>query len=107
MFVQVVEGHTSDPDAMVRQGARWQETVGPVAVGFLGVTAGSTADGRSIAIVRFESEAAARKNEALPEQQAWAAEMGKAYDGPPTFTDSTDVEELFGGPSKDAGFVQV
>jgi hypothetical protein len=107
MFVQVIEGHTSDPEGLARYGESWQEKVGPVAVGFVGVTAGSTADGRTVTFACFESEAAARKNEALAEQSAWAEGLGKYYDAPPTFTESTDVEQLFGGPAKDAGFVQV
>jgi hypothetical protein len=107
MFVQIIEGRTSDPDGMDRQVERWQTEVRAGADGFLGVTAGVTADGRSIAIVRFESEAAARANSERPEQTAWWAEMEKFFDGDATFTESTDVEEFLGGGTDDAGFVQI
>jgi hypothetical protein len=107
MFVQVIEGRTSDPAAIVEQGDRWQREVRPGAIGYLGVTAGVTADGRSVAIVRFEDEAAARANAARPEQTAWFEGMAKLYDGEPTFTESSDVTEWMGGGSNDAGFVQV
>ena len=107
MFVQVVEGRTSNPGAIIEHSERWQREVRPGAVGYLGVTAGTTDDGRTIAIVRFEDEAAARANAARPEQTAWFEEMVKLYDGPPTFTESSDVTEWMGGGSDDAGFVQV
>ncbi len=62
MFVQVIEGKTSDPAALMEHSDRWQREVRPGAIGYLGVTAGATADGRTIAIVRFEDEASARAN---------------------------------------------
>jgi len=107
MFVQIIEGRTNDADGIKRQGDRWQTEVGPGAAGFLGVTSGVTADGRAIAIARFESEELARANSARPEQSAWWAEMEKYYDGEVTFTESTDVQEFLGGGSNDAHFVQI
>jgi hypothetical protein len=107
MFVQIIEGKTSDADGLKRQGERWAEEVGPGAVGFLGVTAGVTADGRAITIARFESEEAARANSNRPEQSAWWSEMAKYYDGEPSFTETSDVQQFLGGGSNDAGFVQI
>lgn len=107
MFAQIIEGTTSDADGLRRQGERWQSEVRPGATGFLGATAGVTADGRAITIARFDSEASARANSDRPEQGAWWAETQKYYDGEVTFTESSDVEESLGGGSNDAGFVQV
>jgi hypothetical protein len=107
MFVQIIEGRTSDPKAVIEQGNRWQRELRPGAAGYLGVTSGVTADGRTIAIVRFKDEASARANAERPEQTAWFQEMVKLYDGEPTFTESTDTTEWMGGGSDDAGFVQV
>src|SRR6478736_5199369 len=107
MFVQVIEGRTSDPAAIIEHGDRWQREVRPGAIGYLGVTAGVTADGRAIAIVRFEDEASARANAERPEQSAWFEGMAKLYDGEPSFAESSDVTEWMGGGSNDAGFVQV
>jgi len=107
MFVQIIEGKTSDPRAIVERGEQWQRDLRPGATGYLGVTAGVTAEGRSIAIVRFEDEASARANAARPEQTAWFEGMAKLYDGEPSFTESTDVTEWLGGGSNEAGFVQV
>jgi hypothetical protein len=107
MFVQVIEGKVRDPDLAQRQIQRWRQEIKPGAKGYLGSTGGVTADGTGIAVVRFESEAAARANSERPEQGAWWNEMSKAYDGEPAFTESSDIDTLFGGGSNDAGFVQV
>jgi hypothetical protein len=107
MFVQVIEGRTSNPAGLIEKGERWQRDVRPGAIGYLGVTAGVTADGRAVAIVRFADEASARANSERPEQTAWFEGMANLYDGEPTFTESSDVTEWMGGGSDDAGFVQV
>ena len=108
MFVQIIEGATSNPDALMAAGDAWQEEVRPGAIGYLGVTAGVTADGKAFTIVRFTDEAAARANSDRPEQGAWFEKhLATAYDAPPTFTESSDTTEFLGGGSDDAGFVQV
>jgi hypothetical protein len=107
MFVQVINGHTSDAEGLRRQGERWKEDVRPGAIGFLGSTAGVADDGTFYAIVRFADEASARANGDRPEQSAWWEEMSKYIDGEPTFRESSDVALLFDGGSDAAGFVQV
>jgi hypothetical protein len=107
MFVQIIEGRTQDGKALMDRGESWQRELRPSAKGYVGVTAGVTADGRAVTIVRFESEDAARANSERPEQGAWWAETAKLYDGQPTFTESSDVTVWMGGGSNDAGFVQV
>lgn len=107
MFVQIIEGRTQDAEGLKRQGERWQTEVRPGAVGFLGVTSGVAADGRAITIARFASEEEARANSERPEQSGWWAEMSKYYDGDVAFSESSDVQELLGGGSNDAGFVQI
>ena len=107
MFVQLIEGRTTDAEGLKRQGDRWQAEVRPGAIGYLGVTSGVTDDGRSIAIVRFESEDAARANGERPEQSSWWADTAKFFDGDVDFTESSDVTEFLGGGSDEAGFVQV
>src|SRR3954471_7895379 len=107
MFVQIIEGKLKDPDLLQRQLERWRKEIKPGAKGYLGSTGGATADGGSIAVVRFESEADARANSERAEQGAWWNETSKAFDGEPTFTESSDTDVLFGGGSNNAGFVQV
>ncbi len=107
MFVQIIEGRTSDAKALVERGKGWEKELRPGATGFLGSTSGVTADGRAVTIVRFDSEAAAKANSDRPEQGAWWEETVKLYDGDPTFAESSDVSEWLGGGSNTAGFVQI
>jgi hypothetical protein len=107
MFVQVIEGKVRDADLLARQSERWIREIKPGVKGYLGSTTGVTPDGHAITIARFESQQAAAKNSESAQQSAWWNETAKAYDGEPTFHDSTDVDTLFGGGSNEAGFVQV
>jgi hypothetical protein len=107
MYVQVIEGRAADPARMKSLMERWMEELRPGASGFLGTTAGVAPDGRSIAIVRFDSAEAARANSDRPEQGRWWAEMEACYDGEVTFAESEDAEQFLAGGSNDAGFVQV
>lgn len=106
MFAQVVQGRVTDPAGIEKQIQRWDEDVKPGAEGFLGSTAGVTADGEFIAIARFESEEAARRNSDRPEQTAWWEETSQ-YITDPMFHDCTQVDVFGGGGSDEAGFVQV
>lgn len=108
MFVQIIEGRTSNPEALMAAGDAWQAEVRPDAIGYLGVTAGVTADGRAFTLVRFEDEESARANSDRPEQGAWFEKhLATAYDAPPAFIESSDTTEFMGGGSNDARFVQV
>lgn len=107
MFVQVIQGTTSNPDGLRAAVDQWARDLAPGATGWLGSTGGVTEDGRFIAMVRFESEQAARRNSERPEQDRWWTETAKLLDGPATFRDSDDVTvDLQGDPAR-AGFVQV
>jgi hypothetical protein len=107
MFVQVIQGKVSDAGAVRQHMDTWKAEVAPGAAGWLGSTGGVTADGRLIALVRFESEEAARRNSERPEQGAWWQGMAALFDGEPEFHDSSSVTvDTPGDPSR-AGFVQV
>ncbi len=106
MFIQVISGTTSDPEAFKQQGEKWNTDLRPGATGFLGSTSGVTDDGRFIVIARFESEEAARANNDRPEQGAWWAETEKVVDRA-DFRDSVDIVTFLGGGKDNAGFVQV
>jgi hypothetical protein len=107
MFAQVIQGRTSDPQALTAAMDRWEQEVQPGSIGFLGSTQGVTDDGRFIAIARFESADAAARNSSRPEQSRWWEETSRHFDGEVTFRDSEDVDlDLVGDPDR-AGFVQV
>ena len=107
MFAQVIQGRTSDAEAVRAAAERWVKELEPGASGWLGSTVGVTADGRFVAIARFESAEAARRNSERPEQGQWWEETRRLFDGEPTFLDSEDVSvEMVGDPDR-AEFVQV
>ena len=107
MFVQIIQGKTSKPEALRAAADRWMQDLAPDATGWLGTTEGATEDGRYLAVVRFESEEAARRNSGRPEQDRWWAETEKLFDGPVTFRDSNDVTVDLQGDVEHAGFVQI
>jgi hypothetical protein len=107
MFVQVIQGKTSNPEALRAAVDRWVQDLAPGATGWLGSTGGVTEDGRFIAAVRFESEESARRNSERPEQDRWWAETEKLFDGAATFRDSSDVTVDLNGDPDQAGFVQI
>jgi hypothetical protein len=107
MFVQVIEGRTTDAGRFTRQFEQWAAELRPGADGFLGSTAGVTEDGRAIVLARFDSEEQARANSDRPEQGAWWDETVQCFDGAVGFTDATEVDVFLAGGSDEAGFVQV
>lgn len=106
MFVQVIEGRVRDADAVDAAMRRWVDDVMPGAVGFLGSTVGLSDQGVLVAMARFESADAAAQNAARPEQDAWWKELEPAFDGAPSFAESSDVQTFFEGGSDEAQFVQ-
>lgn len=107
MFVQVIQGRVSDTGGVRAAFEQWARNLAPTAVGWLGTTAGVTDDGRFVALVRFESEEAARRNSDRLEQEAWWAVTSRLFEGDATFHNCPDVVvDLVGDPDA-AGFVQV
>lgn len=106
MFIQVINGRVIDGDELRRSMDQWISELAPGATGWLGTTAGLTADGRFIATARFQSEDAARANSDRPEQGMWWSQTEKSLSDV-VFHDCSDVTLMNGGGSDRAGFVQV
>jgi hypothetical protein len=106
MFVQVIQAKVKDAAGLQKQWEKWEQELKPGAVGYLGSTAGVTADGEFIALARFENEDAARSNSDRAEQGAWWEETSQ-YLEDPMFHDCPLVDLMLEGGSDDAGFVQV
>lgn len=107
MFIQSFRGPTEDPEALRGRFDAWRRDHASKAEGWLGTTAGVTDDGELIAVVRFDSEDAARRNSDRPEQGEWWSETERLFSGPVEFLNYPDADVLMGGGSDDAGFVQV
>ncbi len=99
MFVQVIHGRTKAPEGLRAAVDRWARELAPGATGWLGSTGGVTDDGRFIALARFESAEAGRRNSERPEQDRWWSQTSRLLDGQATFADSEDVTvDLRGDP---------
>lgn len=107
MFVQVIRGHAKDRAGLRRQWERWERELKSAADGYLGSTAGIADDGTFIAMVRFESEEAARRNEARDAQTRWWQETLQHLDDGVVVQDCTDNDVWARGGSDKAGFVQI
>ena len=107
MFVQVIQGQVADAEQAHAAFDRWVEELAPEATGWLGTTAGVTEDGRFIALARFESAEAARRNSESPAQDKWWHEFSSVLTGDASFHDSEDVIVDVQGEPDTAGFVQV
>ncbi|WP_212719405.1 hypothetical protein [Blastococcus sp. CCUG 61487] len=107
MFAQLIQGRTSDAEAVRAALDTWMEELQPGSIGWLGSTIGVADDGRVVVLARFESADAAARNSERPEQSRWWERTQRLFDGEVTFADSEDVEvDLAGDPDR-AGFVQV
>ena len=107
MFVQVIQGQVADAEQLRAAMDRWAQELALGAIGWLGTTAGVTEDGRFIALARFQSQEAARRNSDRPEQDQWWAETAKLFTGEASFNDSSVVTVDLTGDPDAAGFVQV
>ena len=107
MFVQIMQGRTSDPEGLLAAFDRWSQAQAPEATGWLGMTGGITEDGRVIGMMRYESEEAARRSAERPEQERWWSETEETFfDGGATVHGSSDVMVDLQGVPDQAGFVQ-
>jgi hypothetical protein len=107
MFLQVIEGKVADPAGFAQSLDRWVAELSPGADGWLGTTSGRYGDDSFIAIARFESAEAAKRNSERPEQGEWWAKTSGYLAGDASFEDFDDVSVLGPGGSDDAGFVQI
>src|SRR6266536_1687518 len=107
MFIQVIQGHVADRDELRAAFDRWQRELAPESTGWLGSTAGVAADDTFIALERFESAEAARRNSDRPEQHQWWMETSKLFSGEVIFHNCEEIDQIRTGGSDTAGFVQV
>src|SRR3954454_19263827 len=107
MYVQVIQGRTTDAEGFERQMRSWETELRSGAKGFLGGTAGVTAGGDVLIVGRFESAEAAEANGGRPGQTAWWDGVEKDFSEPPTFHNGTETDVYRDGGSDKSTFVQV
>jgi hypothetical protein len=106
MFIQIIQGRATNPPGIRRDLSRWQRQLAADADGWLGSTTGITEDGWSITVVRFASEAQARRNRDRPEQREWWRDASQHL-ARVVSHDAPKVHIYRDGGSDQAGFVQV
>lgn len=106
MFVQVIRGHVTDASGLRSQWEQWERALAMGADGYLGATGGVTDDDTFVAMVRFESEASARRNAAREAQTLWWHATLEHLDDV-VVLDCTRTDIWNKGGSDDAGFVQI
>ncbi len=106
MFIRVIQGRATNPPGIRRDLGRWQRMLAADADGWLGSTAGITDDGWSITVVRFASEAQARRNSDRPEQREWWRDASQHL-ARIAVHDAPKVHTYGAGGADEAGFVQV
>ena len=106
MFIRVIQGRATNPPGIRRDLGRWQRLLAADADGWLGSTTGITDDGWSITVVRFASEAQARRNSDRPEQREWWRDASQHL-ARVAVHDAPKVHLYRDGGADEAGFVQV
>jgi hypothetical protein len=106
MFIRVIQGRASNPPGIRRDLGRWQRLLAADADGWLGSTAGITEDGWSITVVRFASQAQARRNSDRPEQREWWRDASQHL-ARVAVHDAFRVHTYREGGADEAGFVRV
>jgi hypothetical protein len=106
MFIRVIQGRATNSSGIRRDLGRWQRQLGADADGWLGSTAGITEDGWSITVVRFTSQAQARRNSDRPEQREWWRDASQHL-ARVVVHDAAKVHTYGEGGADEAGFVQV
>jgi hypothetical protein len=107
VFVQVIQGQVTDARQVKQALDDWMERLSPGAEGWLGSTAGVTADGTFLASARFASAQAAQRNSGRALQGEWWSGLSKLFRGEAVFHDCSQVDVGRAGGSDRAGFVQV
>jgi hypothetical protein len=106
MFIRVIQGRATNPPGIRRDLGRWQRLLAADADGWLGSTTGITDDGWSITVVRFASEAQARRNSDRPEHREWWRDASQHL-ARVAVHDAPKVHTYRDGGAAEAGFVQV
>ena len=106
MFIRVIQGRATNPPGIRRDLGRWQRQLAADADGWLGSTTGITDDGWSVTVVRFASEAQARRNSDRPEQREWWRDASQHL-ARVVVHDASKIHLDQDGGAEEAGFVRV
>ena len=107
MFLRILRGQAYDGAVTLAELARWREQLRAGALGWRRLTAGVGDGGELVLALRYDTEAAARRDRDRPELAAWQASAERHLAGPCHWYDCPVVHTMKGGDAGEAGFVRV
>jgi hypothetical protein len=107
VFIRILRGQVDDGAAALAEVARWRRELGAGVLGWQRLTAGVGDGGELVLAVRYDSEAAARRDRDRPELAAWQASAERHLVGPARWHDCPVVHTMKDGDAGEAGFVRV
>ena len=107
MFIRILRGQAFDGAATRAELGRWHRELGAGDAGWQRLTAGVGDGGELVLVLRFDTEAAARRDRERPELAAWQAQAERHLAGPGRWYDCPVVHTMKAGDSAEAGFVRV
>jgi hypothetical protein len=107
VFIRILRGQVDDGAAALAEVARWRRELGAGVLGWQRLTAGVGDGGELVLAVRYDTEAAARRDRDRPELAAWQASAERHLVGPARWHDCPVVHTMKDGDAGQAGFVRV
>ena len=107
MFIRILRGQVLDGAATLAEVSRWRQELGTGVLGWRRLTAGIGDGGELVLALRYDTEAAARRDRDRPELAAWQASAERHLDGPGRWYDCPVVHTMKDGDAGEAGFVRV
>ena len=107
MFIRILRGQAYDGAATLAEIARWRQELGAGVLGWRRLTAGIGDAGELVLALRYDTEAAARRDQDRPELAAWQASAERHLTGPGRWYECPVVHTMKDGDAGEAGFVRV
>ena len=107
MFIRILRGQVYDSAATLAEVARWGRELGAGGLGWQRLTAGVGEGGELVLALRYDTEAAARRDRDRPELAAWQSAAERHLAGRANWYDCPVVHTMKDGDTGDAGFVRV
>ena len=107
VFIRILRGQAYDGTATLAEVGRWSRDLGTGVLGWRRLTAGVGDGGELVLALRYDTEAAARRDRDRPELAAWQAAAERHLTGPGRWYDCPVVHTMKDGDAGEAGFVRV
>jgi hypothetical protein len=107
VFIRIMRGRVVDGAGTRAELTRWRHELGAGAPSWQRLTAGVGDGDELVLVLRYDTEATARRDAERPELAAWQASVERHVVGPAQWHDCPVVHTMKGGDGGDAGFVRV